>query len=295
MCHKTSPLGIHPAEEYVLDGAGKLWVNSTNAGAIPKRLNSLIATYGAPYFNGWADAASYGPDLGPDISRSDAAIKTWAPSHNLTQAAINKVKAAMNCSLCHSADGMGPLNYPEATRHGKTQANQIYQYISQGWMPPGNSLLPNEREALFECLVKEYLDFDKGEGLFVDWLKNTSGPHMSPLLAHSLTSGSGETDFIDHCSVCHTRVAGEHDYGPSLFGVVGRKSGGVAGYSFSSSYTEAGSKGVIWTEESLLSFLSDPVAFLSQKIEHPAVSRMKKPYPDETLRRSIIEYLKSLK
>ncbi|MDB6019618.1 MAG: hypothetical protein JWR19_4107 [Pedosphaera sp.] len=294
MCHKTSPLGIHPAEVYVFDTNGNLCVNTTNADIIPQKLNTLIAGYGTPYFNGWADTTKYGPPLGPDISRSDAAIKAWASDQNLSQDSINKVKAAMNCSLCHSQTGLGPLNYPEATRHLKTQGNQIYQYITQGWMPPRNKLLPNEREALYESLMKEYYDFDKNEGLFIDWLKNESVLKMSLFAIVNLSSGSGEKDYNNNCLVCHPNVSGQHDYGPSLFGVVGRVSGTASGYAYSSSYIEAGTKGVVWDERNLFQFLAEPVTFLSQEIGHPAISKMQKHYPDETLRTNIIEYLKTL-
>ena len=33
-------------------------------------------------------------------------------------------------------------------------------------------LSENEREALYTCLIKEYLDFDSMTGTFVDWLKS---------------------------------------------------------------------------------------------------------------------------
>ena len=44
-------------------------------------------------------------------------------------------------------------------------------------MPPHEEELSyqlshNEREALYMCLIKEYLDFDSMTGTFVDWLKS---------------------------------------------------------------------------------------------------------------------------
>ena len=45
------------------------------------------------------------------------------------------------------------------------------------FMPPHEEemsyqLSHNEREALYTCLIKEYLDFDSMTGTFVDWLKS---------------------------------------------------------------------------------------------------------------------------
>jgi cytochrome c2 len=296
MCHKTSPLGIHPQEEYLFDAQGALAVNTSSAGSIPDKLNSQIATYGPPYFNGWADPTSYGPALGPDITRSDATIAAWAANPSLSTSSIGRVKAAMNCSICHSEYGLGLLNFPETTRHLKSAGNQIYQYITNGWMPPGNDLTAPERAALYECLMKEYFDFDKGEGLFVDWLKNEHQSKM--LLREASTSkrsqGSGERDFNANCLVCHSKIAGQNGFGPSLFGVVGRKSGTAPGYTYSSSYVEAGNKGVIWDDDALLQFLNDPAAYLTLRTGHTAVTRMRMKFPDEALRKSIIEYLKTL-
>ena len=211
MCHKTSPLGIHPDTEYVFDDHGNLIANTSNPGAIPKKLNSLIVGYGAPYFNDWADTTSYGPPLGEDRPRTDDFMNSCTSGLNLNQTSVNKVKGLMTCTDCHSARGAGEvglLNFPETTRHLKTPGNQIYQYLSQGWMPPNMQLLPNdkqkldelarnkresfyksvaphekamlfqllpnEREALYQCLMQEYFDFNTITGTFVDWLR--TGP-----------------------------------------------------------------------------------------------------------------------
>jgi len=295
MCHKTSPLGLHPAEEYVFDNTGSLVVNTTSAGQIPDRLNSLIATYGPPYFNGWADPATYGPALGPDITRSDAQIKSWAANPSLSNDSIGKVKAAMNCSICHSEYGLGVLNFPETTRHLKSPGNQIYQYITKGWMPPGNTLSQQEREALYECVMKEYYDFDSGgQGLFVDWMKNEHRSKMLLVEVSRKSLGTGEQDFNANCMVCHSKNPGQNGFGPSLFGVVGRTAGTLQGYAYSPSYVEAGHGGLVWNEDTLSQFLNDPAAYLTLRVGHTAITRMRNKLPDEALRNNIISYLKTL-
>jgi hypothetical protein len=212
MCHKTSPLGIHPAEEYVFDSNGKLIPNTANPGILPAKLNALILEYGAPYFNGWMDPMSYGPPLGEDRQRTDAFMQSCSSGLGLDAAAIARVKRNMTCTDCHSESGagaVGVLNYPETTRLPKNARNQIYQYLSLGWMPPKKQLPPadlkalnkakpseritlyqlliphqidmvaevntNEREALYSCLMKEYFDVDAMTGSFINWLK-TNGP-----------------------------------------------------------------------------------------------------------------------
>jgi hypothetical protein len=198
LCHKTSPLGIHPAEEYVFDKSGKLVPNTSSAGAIPKQLNALIAGYGAPYFNDWVDTTKYGPPLGDDKPRTEAFMQSCTSGLGLTADSIKKVKDNMTCVGCHSERGAGLLNVPETTSIRRTAGDQIYQYVSEGWMPPQGlptstsrnapdqlepsnpphaeemsyQLSENEREALYTCLIKEYLDFDSMTGTFVDWLKS---------------------------------------------------------------------------------------------------------------------------
>lgn len=295
MCHKTSPLGIHPAEEYTFDSKGKLVVNTSTAGQIPAQLNKLIPTYGAPYFNDWADTSKYGPELGPDIQRTDQFMANCTSGLNLNPASVAKVKANMTCSNCHSNTGVGILNFPAATRHIKSAGNQVYQYISEGWMPPNKNLSSDEREGLYQCLVKEYYDFTSKTGLLIDWLKNKPGASIQMLAAVRTTSGSGESDFDDNCGGCHPKTAGVNDYGPTLFGVYNRVAGRVSGYRYSPSYVEAGDKGTIWDDNNQFTFLADPVAFLTQKNGHPSTSRMTQKFPDAALRRSIIDYLKTLK
>ena len=222
-CHKTSPLGIHPAQEFIFARNGTLMPNTVNAGAIPSKLNSLIMTYGAPYFNRLADTTAYGPPLGQDIQRSDDFMSYCTQGLDLDQRSVTRIKQNMSCTDCHSEKGpgaVGLLNFPETTNISRTPDNQIYQYLSHGWMPPSEqlsaadrgaldksgpteraqlykalinhqielhiNLTPNEREGLYQCLMKEYFDIDRQTGTLVDWLRNNSAPFS--LLNVSLNS-----------------------------------------------------------------------------------------------------------
>lgn len=65
----------------------------------------------------------------------------------------------------------------------------------------------------------------------------------------------GERIFRTQCSGCHSIERGKHIAGPSLYGVVGRRAGKLAGYDFSSQLETAS---LVWTVENLDRFLSDP-------------------------------------
>jgi cytochrome c len=65
----------------------------------------------------------------------------------------------------------------------------------------------------------------------------------------------GEALFV-RCAVCHTAQAGASNrMGPNLFGVFGRKSGTLAGYSFSAPMIKAG---IIWNDDTLTRYLRNP-------------------------------------
>ena len=65
---------------------------------------------------------------------------------------------------------------------------------------------------------------------------------------------AGEKAFVQ-CKACHSVVKGQNRIGPSLAGVVGRKSASVAGFSYSAAMK---AKGVSWTEANLDTYLTKP-------------------------------------
>src|ERR1700687_4926777 len=46
-------------------------------------------------------------------------------------------------------------------------------------------------------------------------------------------AAAGKTVFENQCASCHTTKVGQNGFGPSLAGVVGRKSGSLAGFNYS--------------------------------------------------------------
>ena len=96
-------------------------------------------------------------------------------------------------------------------------------------------------------------------------------------------AAAGEKVFA-HCAPCHSNKPGENKFGPSLAGVIGRKSGTEPGYNYSSAMKEAN---VIWDEKSLDEYLQGPGKFVRG-------TRMVYFVPNEKDRQDVIAYLKTL-
>lgn len=94
------------------------------------------------------------------------------------------------------------------------------------------------------------------------------------LAAPALAAGDaakGESDF-KKCKACHsivkddgTEIVKGGKTGPNLYGVVGRAAGTFADFAYSDVMTEAGAKGLVWTEENIAAYLPDPTAFLDSQ------------------------------
>ncbi|OSZ72575.1 cytochrome c family protein [Sphingomonas sp. IBVSS1] len=96
---------------------------------------------------------------------------------------------------------------------------------------------------------------------------------------------AGEKAFLQ-CKTCHSVVAGQNRIGPSLAGVVGRKSASVAGFSYSPAMK---GKGISWTEANLDAYLAKPSAYV------PGTKMAFAGIADAGKRNDVIAYLKTLK
>jgi cytochrome c len=95
---------------------------------------------------------------------------------------------------------------------------------------------------------------------------------------------AGEQVFA-RCAVCHSTKPGENKIGPSLAGVVGRKSGTAPGYNYSPALKAAG---ITWDEQQLDKFLANPAADVHG-------TKMAISVPNAQDRENVIAYLKTLK
>jgi len=88
---------------------------------------------------------------------------------------------------------------------------------------------------------------------------------------------------FNKCMVCHSIQVGVNKIGPSLHGVVGRKSGTVADYS----YTDAmKNSGLTWDEATLNKYLTNPRKLV------PGTRMIFVGLPKEPDRLDVIAYLK---
>jgi cytochrome c len=77
----------------------------------------------------------------------------------------------------------------------------------------------------------------------------------APSWASAADPGAGKTVFQSQCGVCHSPQAGRNMTGPSLFGLVGRPAGQVAGFHYSAANK---SSALTWDPATLDRYLTSP-------------------------------------
>lgn len=99
---------------------------------------------------------------------------------------------------------------------------------------------------------------------------------------------AGKAVFAANCALCHDASPAMGAFqGPPLFGVAGRKVGGVAGFDYSDALKTAHDRGETWNDSNLDAFLADPQQAMPG-------TQMPVNVPDATDRRNLIAYLTSL-
>jgi cytochrome c len=108
---------------------------------------------------------------------------------------------------------------------------------------------------------------------------------VSTTPAKAQNADNGKTVFRQICSICHEVAAGKNRVGPSLFGVVGRKTGAGEGFRYSDANKNAG---LTWDAATLDRYLKDPRGVI------PGTTMAYAGLKDDQKRSDLIAYLATL-
>lgn len=100
--------------------------------------------------------------------------------------------------------------------------------------------------------------------------------------ASAAAAADGSDVFDTNCAVCHSTDPGTNKLGPSLAGVVGRKSASLSDYSYSPAMMKAG---LTWDKATLDKYLTDPQAMV------PGTKMLFPGLKDADDRKALIDYL----
>jgi len=99
----------------------------------------------------------------------------------------------------------------------------------------------------------------------------TATAAMLALAAPALAEGDaakGEKDFRQ-CKACHMIQSPDGEMivrggrvGPNLYGVIGRTAGSVEDYRYSKDHAALAEEGVVWDEENIVEYMTDPSEFI---------------------------------
>ena len=104
--------------------------------------------------------------------------------------------------------------------------------------------------------------------------------------ANAADPAAGKSVFMSTCSICHSAQPGKNMVGPSLSGIIGRKTGSVPGFHYSPANQNAN---ITWDESTLDKYLQSPRAVV------PGTTMTYGGMKDETKRADLIAYLATLK
>ena len=96
---------------------------------------------------------------------------------------------------------------------------------------------------------------------------------------------AGQKIFKAQCGICHAVVAGENGIVPTLFGVVGRRSGSVPGFNYTADHKKLD---VTWDAATLDKYLTNPRAMV------PDTSMVYPGLKDSAERADLVAYLETL-
>lgn len=97
-------------------------------------------------------------------------------------------------------------------------------------------------------------------------------------------AAAGKKVFVK-CLACHSIAEGQNKVGPSLYGIVGRPAGSIAGFNYSAANKNSG---ITWTEDVMFAYLKAPQQYIKgTKMVFPGLTSGQD-------RADVIAYLKSV-
>jgi cytochrome c len=111
---------------------------------------------------------------------------------------------------------------------------------------------------------------------------------LMPVLtgANAADPAAGQKVFKSACAICHPVMQGKNGLGPSLFGIVGSRSGQVPGFHYSAPNQKAD---LTWDEATLDKYLQAPGVVI------PHTTMVYAGLKDDAKRADLIAYLATLK
>ena len=108
---------------------------------------------------------------------------------------------------------------------------------------------------------------------------------------HAQDVEAGEKVF-GKCVACHKVGEGaSNGFGPVLNDVIGRTAGTYDGFGYSNTLRKAGEAGLVWDEDNISAYITDPKEFLEAYVENPR-PRMVFKLKDEQDRKDVIAFLR---
>lgn len=105
-------------------------------------------------------------------------------------------------------------------------------------------------------------------------------------LAASPNAVKGSEVFATECAECHSVKDGKQKRGPSMFGVLGRKSGSISDFVYSDALRKSE---IVWTADKIQAYVKNPKGLIpSGKMKYEGLS-------DPQEMSDLIQYLSTLK
>ncbi|MCW3474563.1 c-type cytochrome [Limobrevibacterium gyesilva] len=121
--------------------------------------------------------------------------------------------------------------------------------------------------------------------LFIGAIACVATCQLLTLPAHAQNAEAGRRVFTQICSNCHEVAPGRNRIGPSLFGVVGRKTGTLTDFRYSDANRRAN---IVWDQATLDRYLANPRGII------PGTAMTYNGLKDDPKRHDLIAYLATL-